>query len=72
MPIVQVNMVEGRSTEQVAAMIREVSRAVSETLDAPIGAVRVIVNEMAEHQYGVGGDPWPEVRAARAAKEEAS
>ncbi len=67
MPIVQVNMVEGRSEEQIAAMIRGVSRAIADSLDAPIEAVRVIVYEMAEHQYGVGGQPWPDVRAARAA-----
>lgn len=67
MPIVQVNLVEGRSPEQIAGMIRGVSQAIAEALDAPIESVRVIVNEMAEHQYGVGGAPWPEVRAAREA-----
>lgn len=67
MPIVQVTMIEGRRPDQIAAMIREVSRAVADSLDAPIASVRVVVNEMAEHQYGVGGEPWPEVRAARAA-----
>ena len=67
MPIVHVNMVEGRSEEQIAAMIRGVSQAIADSLDAPIEAVRVVVNELAEHQYGVGGQPWPEVRAARAA-----
>lgn len=72
MPIVQVNLVEGRSPEQIAAMIRGISEAIAASLDAPIESVRVIVNEMAEHQYGVGGAPWPEVRRARAAREAAS
>ena len=72
MPIVTVNLVEGRSQDQITAMIRGVSEAIAETLDAPIDSVRVIVNEMAEHQYGVGGRPWPEVRAARASREAAS
>lgn len=72
MPIVQVNLVEGRSPEQIAGMIRGVSQAIADSLDAPIESVRVIVNEMAEHQYGVGGAPWPEVKRARAAKEKAS
>ncbi len=72
MPIVQVNLVEGRSPEQIAAMIRGVSEAVAESLDAPIESVRVIVNEMAEHQYGVGGAPWPEVKQARAAARKAT
>lgn len=72
MPIVQVNLVEGRTPEQIAAMIRGVSEAIATSLDAPIETVRVIVNEMAEHQYGVGGDPWPEVRRKRAADREAA
>jgi 4-oxalocrotonate tautomerase len=66
MPIVHVDLVEGRSPERIAAMIREVSEAVAHSLDAPIASVRVIVNEMQEHQYGVGGQVWPEVRRARA------
>lgn len=61
MPIVQVNMMEGRPPEKIAEMIQRVSDAVSESLDAPIASVRVIVNELAPHQYGVGGKSWPEV-----------
>lgn len=72
MPIVQVNLVEGRSPEQIAAMIRGISESIAEALDAPIESVRVIVNEMAEHQYGVGGAPWPEAQRARAAAREAA
>ena len=71
MPIVQINLMEGRPPEKIAKMIRSVSEAVSTSLDAPIGAVRVIVNEMEQHQYGVGGKPWPEVvEERRAAQEE--
>jgi phenylpyruvate tautomerase PptA (4-oxalocrotonate tautomerase family) len=27
--------------------------------------VRVVVNEMQPHQYGVGGKPWPQVLQER-------
>lgn len=68
MPIVHVDLMEGRPPEKIGAMIRAVSEAVSTSLDAPISAVRVIVNEMHQHQYGVGGKPWPEVLEERDAR----
>lgn len=70
MPIVHVDLVEGRSPERVEQMIREVSQAMATSLEVPIGSVRVIVNEMAPHQFGVGGRPWPEVAAERARQAE--
>lgn len=67
MPIVQINLVEGRTPEQLASMIDGVSHAIADALDAPIATVRIMVNEMQPHQYGVGGDPWPVVLAHREA-----
>lgn len=72
MPIVQVNLVEGRSKESIEGMIAAVSEAVSTSLGAPIGSVRVLVNEMQDHQYGVGGKPWHVVAAERKAAAEAN
>lgn len=65
MPIVQINLMEGRPEEKIENMIESVSEAVSSSLDAPIETVRVIVNEMRPHQYGVGGRPFRVVRAER-------
>ena len=70
MPIVHIDLVEGRPPERIEAMIRAVSEAMATSLDAPIGSVRVVVNEMAPHQFGVGGRPWPEVAAERAREEQ--
>ncbi len=67
MPIVQINMVEGRPPEKVEAMITAVSEAIATSIGAPIDNVRVMVNEMQEHQYGVGGKPIAQVRAERRA-----
>jgi 4-oxalocrotonate tautomerase len=61
MPLVHVDLMEGRSPERIAAMIRSVSEAIADSLEAPIDSVRVVVNQMAPHEYGVGGKPWPEV-----------
>ena len=66
MPIVHVDLMAGRPPEKIAAMIRGISEAIATSLDAPIESVRVIVNEMQEHQYGVGGKPWRVVREERA------
>lgn len=70
MPIVQINMVEGRPPARIEAMITAVSEAIATALDAPIDNVRVMVNEMQEHQYGVGGKPIAQVRAERRAAAE--
>ena len=69
MPIVHIDLMEGRGSERIEGMIRAVSEAVATSLDAPIESVRVVVREMAAHQYGVGGRPWPEVVAERQASQ---
>jgi 4-oxalocrotonate tautomerase len=65
MPIVHIDLMEGRSPDRIEAMIRSVSQAIATSLEAPIDSVRVVVREMAPHHYGVGGRPWPEVVAER-------
>ena len=67
MPIIQVNMVRGRPPEKIEGMIAAVSQAVADSLDAPIETVRVMVNEMDPHGYGIGGRPFTEIKAERAA-----
>ena len=67
MPIVTVNLVEGRSPEQIERMIAEVSDALARSLDAPIETVRIMVNEMAPHGFGIAGRPARVVMAERRA-----
>lgn len=55
MPIVTVNLVEGRSPEQIEGMIAEVSDALVRSLDAPIETVRIMVNEVPSYGFGIGG-----------------
>ncbi|MEV3963029.1 tautomerase family protein [Nocardia sp. NPDC050193] len=54
MPIVQITLVEGRASEKVDNCIREVARTVAETLEAPIGTVRVVVHEVEPSRFAVG------------------
>jgi 4-oxalocrotonate tautomerase len=55
MPIAQIHIVEGRTDEQKETLIREVSEAISRSLDAPLSTVRVIITEMPKTQFGIGG-----------------
>ncbi len=57
MPIAQINIIEGRSNEQKEMLIREVTDAISRSLDAPVESVRIILNEMPKQHFGIGGQP---------------
>ena len=46
MPIIQVNLIEGRPSEKIKALIENITDTVSETLDAPRESVRVLVTEL--------------------------
>ena len=62
MPIAQLYILEGRTDEQKETLIREVSEAMSRSLDAPIERVRVIITEMPKNHFGIGGEPASKVR----------
>lgn len=66
MPLVRIDMVQGRSTEQIADLIESVSDAVSQSLGAPLETVRVFVTEIPADRYGIGGKPFPVVQRERA------
>lgn len=65
MPIVTINMLEGRTKEQKTNLIKNVSTAVINTLEAPPESVRVIINEMPCDHYGIAGLPVLEYRQAK-------
>lgn len=55
MPIVLVNIREGRSVEQKRAMADKVTEAICETMDVKRAAVRIIINEMKDENFARGG-----------------
>ncbi|MEW8985593.1 MAG: 4-oxalocrotonate tautomerase [Bacillus sp. (in: firmicutes)] len=57
MPIIQVQMIEGRSKEKVAEVIQNITNTVAETLDAPKESIRVLVTEIPKTHWGVAGVP---------------
>ena len=57
MPIIQLHILEGRSTELKRELISEVTNAVSRTLGSPLESIRVLLNEIPEENWGVAGVP---------------
>ncbi|MDR3190058.1 MAG: 4-oxalocrotonate tautomerase [Lactobacillaceae bacterium] len=55
MPFVHVELVEGRSNEQLKAMMKDITDVVEKNTGAPRSAIHVIVNEMATDRYMDGG-----------------
>ncbi|WCG22021.1 4-oxalocrotonate tautomerase family protein [Vagococcus lutrae] len=55
MPIVTVQMLEGRTIEQKQALIKEVTETVVKTTGAKQEAVTVVIEEMKKENYGVAG-----------------
>lgn len=62
MPLIQVTMVEGRSTEQKHALIRSLSTSMSETLGVPLERIRVAIYEITADEWGIGGEPFSVAR----------
>ena len=60
MPLIQVNMLEGRPPEKVKELIKNITDTVSETLGAPKQSVRVLVTEMPKTHWGIAGVPASE------------
>jgi len=55
MPIIQVNLMEGRSDELKEALIAALTEATVQSIGAPRESVRVLLNEMPKSHWGIGG-----------------
>lgn len=55
MPIIQVEMLKGRTLEQKRALAEKVTQAVVETANCPREAVRIIIREMEFENFSQGG-----------------
>jgi 4-oxalocrotonate tautomerase len=66
-PLIELTMVEGRTPQQVRAVISALTRAVVDTVDAPAESIRVVVREVPATHWAAGdvtiaerrGDPDP-------------
>jgi 4-oxalocrotonate tautomerase len=60
MPLINVHMASGRTSEQKRALMAALTQAAVEALDAPIGSVRVWIDEFDPDEFMSGGETLAE------------
>lgn len=55
MPIIQVELLEGRTEEQKRAMVKSITDAVVNTINCPPEAVSIIIRDMKRENYAKAG-----------------
>lgn len=65
MPLIEVTLVEGRSAEQLRALIAGLTRAAVQAVDAPPETVRVVVREVPATHWAAGDVTIAERRAGK-------
>lgn len=56
MPLIQVNIIEGRPPELKEKLIFELTNTVCDVLEAPRESVRILINEMPASHWGIAGE----------------
>ncbi len=56
MPIVHIELIEGRTQEQKDAMVRDVTDAIVKNTGAQKENVHIIISDMTKGNYAVGGE----------------
>ena len=55
MPLVTVEMYEGRTVEQKKALVEGITSAVMEKLGVPADAVTIVIKDIPKHNWAKGG-----------------
>ena len=63
MPIIQIQVLKGRSNEQIKNMIVDVTDAAVKNLAVKPEQVRVLVTEIRDTHWGVGGFTMNEIKS---------
>lgn len=56
MPLIQIHMLEGRTDEQKEKLLSAVTKAVHDSVGAPLPSIRVWVQEFSPREYMSGGE----------------
>ena len=64
-PLVEITLTEGRSPEQLRTLISKVTHAVSDSVDAPVENVRVVLREVPTTHFAAGDVTIHERQAQR-------
>ena len=62
MPIVQIQMLEGRTAEQKRQIIYEMTETLSKVSGAPKENIRIIIQEITHDDWGIAGMTMKEYR----------
>jgi len=62
LPLINIQVLEGRPQEKIDALMKNVTETVSETLDAPKKSIRVIVTEVPKTHWCIGGVSASEIK----------
>jgi 4-oxalocrotonate tautomerase len=57
MPIVQINMIAGRTPEKKEELIKNVTNAIADTLQIPKERVHIVLHDIPKENIGRGGVP---------------
>ena len=63
MPLVRVDIMEGRPPELIRELHERLAALVAEVLDTPIERVRTYITQFPPHAWGIGGVPADVARA---------
>jgi 4-oxalocrotonate tautomerase len=67
MPLVRIDIMEGRPPEMIQELHARVAALVAEVLDTPIERVRTYITQFPPHAWGIGGVPADTARASEVA-----
>ena len=65
MPIIQCDIREGRSKQQLEALAKEITRVVHETIEAPMEYIYVLIRETPGSHHIKGGKHLPDYVAGK-------
>ncbi len=61
MPLIQIQLMEGRPPEKIKSLIARVTDTVAEELNSPKDRIRVIVTEVPKTHWGIAGVPASDI-----------
>jgi len=56
MPLIEVHLLEGRTDEQKEKLLTAITKAVQESIEAPLPSIRVWIQEFSPKEYMVAGE----------------
>ncbi|MBZ4653615.1 MAG: 4-oxalocrotonate tautomerase [Peptococcaceae bacterium] len=62
MPVIHVNMLKGRTTEQKKIMVESITEAVVKAINVEPEKVTIFINEFEKEEIGKGGRLYTEIK----------